>query len=273
MALSRPIDLELETLWFTKNPIIPPVRLQAFEGGFHCALSLTQTAPSSCKMVLALRWLDDLTSTKFRLTWDPSAPRRTVQSKRRDYPAPPPLTAEQLKSYQRRYGARIVRWCRDRRGSRVGDGECWTLAFEALTAVAAKCAARGEEAAMVSQGRVHGSCIYVHRMPSLGSPRQGFALAGVGPGDVLELDHAHFKTQIRLPGSTGTKMRQQFAHQHTAVITHVRDDVLEVLEQNSDRLERGVTTGAYAISDLVDGVMRIYRPVGKSWCVLTTNWE
>lgn len=52
---------------------------------------------------------------------------------------------------------------------------------------------------------------------------------------------------------------------HTSVITGVkRDGTLEVVQQNDGR-DKIVKRGSYDMRELVQGEVRIFRPVGLSW--------
>ena len=143
-------------------------------------------------------------------------------------------------------------------GSQVGDGECWTLANNALKAVAAKCSSRGQEPCMASQSFIHGYLMYSFVPSAVRSEAQGNVKnAGVARGDVIQLYKAHFK----YPGG------EMWAGvpDHTAVITGVDSDgVLRVVEQNVGGKKR-VQPGKYNLAQMVSGEVRIYRAVGESW--------
>ena len=82
-------------------------------------------------------------------------------------------------------------------GQKVGDGECWTLANDALVAVASNYSARDQEPCMASQSYVHGSLIYSY-LPAISpypEPRGGILEAGVARGDILQLLSAHYKSK------------------------------------------------------------------------------
>ena len=143
-------------------------------------------------------------------------------------------------------------------GSQVGDGECWTLANNALKAVAAKCSSRGQEPCMASQSYIHGYLMYSFvQSASRPEPQGKVKDAGVARGDVIQLYKAHFK----YPGGE----MWAGAPDHTAVITGVDSDgVLRVVEQNVGGKKR-VQPGKYNLAQMVSGEVRIYRAVGESW--------
>lgn len=51
---------------------------------------------------------------------------------------PPPLDEDQLRETGEIYGPRVVEFCEQHEGDLVGNGECWTLAAEALKAAGAR---------------------------------------------------------------------------------------------------------------------------------------
>lgn len=146
-------------------------------------------------------------------------------------------------------------------GQQVGDGECWTLANEALLAIGAKASSRGREPCMSSQSYVHGSLIYSY-IPATSAypePRGGVIEAGVARGDILQLLTAHFKSR------DGRSEKWAGAPDHTAVVVGVGPNgVLDVVEQNIGGV-RKVRQGSYDMSELVKGEVRIFRAVGESW--------
>lgn len=143
----------------------------------------------------------------------------------------------------------------------VGDGECWTLANEALLAVGAKASSQGREPCMSSQSYVHGFLIYSY-IPATSpypEPRGGIQEAGVARGDILQLLSTHFKAK------DGRSEKWAGAPDHTAVVVGVEPDgVLRLVEQNIGGVKI-VREGSYDMSELVRGEVRIFRAVGESW--------
>ncbi|KAI9802137.1 MAG: hypothetical protein M1833_002058 [Piccolia ochrophora] len=203
--MSKDLDLDLASLWFTKKPVaFPPPSVAGLYPSCNYRLSQTWNARwsmSRWKMILAQTLIidiqnsNDLSKTTIRLTWDEDNPKR-AQALQRHTPPPSPLDPQQLAAAQQRFGDRIARWCERRLGQRVGDGECWTLAHEALQAVAQEDRSRGLEPVMASQGRVHGCRIYVHEVPSKGSAAGGMEVAGVARGDIVEFESARCITEV-----------------------------------------------------------------------------
>src|SRR5205814_1264930 len=131
------LDLKLPTLWFTQTPPSLPPSLP-----FPCSTAYTanwtRVGPRITHMlVLTLRWTPNLSSTTVRITWDAASPALSARAEQRHAPPPPPPSRRQLQAVQARFGDAVARWCEARIGVKVGDGECWTLAHDALEATGA----------------------------------------------------------------------------------------------------------------------------------------
>lgn len=171
-------------------------------------------------------------------------------------------------------------------GTRVGDGECWSLVQRALVDLAGTYRRYGKEPPMMSQGRVHGALLLVLEASDVPGSNSGLLqLADVRRGDVVEMSSAHFHivtapppvpvpasgaaergAGMWMPGPSEKNVRM--AH-HTAVVVGVNGDVVAVVEQNG-----GVVGGAgrevYGLGDWVAGEMRFFRVVGEG---LEEGWE
>lgn len=159
-----------------------------------------------------------------------------------------------------RYSEALASWCESNMGHQVGDGECWTLARDALQAVATTCSSRGQEPCMISQSLIHGHLLYsfIPAQSPYPDPRGGVLEAGVARGDIIQLLTAHFHAK-----NGGQKWAG--APDHTAVITGLDSNgVLSVVEQNVGNVKK-VQTGSYDMSELVKGEVRIFRAVGTNW--------
>ncbi|KAH0543275.1 hypothetical protein FGG08_002439 [Glutinoglossum americanum] len=274
------VELSLDSLWFAKNPpaFPPPAIARIEEKLYVLSSSWSRSGPRTTHTLTAIvRWTSNLSTTKIRLTWDASNPRITVKAEQKHFPPPSPLSPRELEAQQQRYGDRIAGWCEARIGTQVGNGECWTLAHDALEAVAKECNARGEEPPMVSSGTTHGCCIYAHFIPSAPSPPDGLEAAGVARGDILQFKSSHFVSKDpnnvlkRSESWAGARKGTLGVPDHTAVVVGVRGPLLTVLEQNTGGVKR-VVEGAYRLDEMVDGEVRVFRPVGESWCPLDTSW-
>jgi hypothetical protein len=125
---------------------------------------------------------------------------------------------------------KVVRFALDHLGKKVGDGECWTLADEALAAAGA-------------------------RRPGTGG--YGFDVFGraveqraLAPGDVIQFDKAFFQSR---DGSWNT------FGQHTAVVAAVKGTRVTLLHQNYGN-KRTVERLTLDLADLQRGALHCYRP-------------
>ncbi|KAI9887085.1 MAG: hypothetical protein M1823_001075 [Watsoniomyces obsoletus] len=275
--MTRELDLELDTLWFTKSahaflpPSLEPIRDMTSKAAFK---RIQEGSRVLHCVTTAILWTDHLSVSKFRLTWDLVDPKGTVRAEQKHLPPPALPSPAELSAAQQRYGPSIVRWCREHEDTRVGNGQCWTLARKALEAIADECRLRDEEPPMLSQGRVHGACIFISSLPSTvtGTMAERLKAVGVAEGDILELKDTYFHCPSRNKDKTGSKrIAWKVAERHTAVITAVEEDTLSVLEQNAT-VGKKVRRGSYRLDQLMQGEVRIYRPVGKGWCPLNLDW-
>ena len=133
----------------------------------------------------AIRWTKDLSRTFIRVTWSSDSPSRTVRGTQKHFPPPTPLGPADLERAARLYGAGVVAWCERQVGRQVGDGECWTLAHDALEFVGGTTMPR----VMVSCGKVHGQCVYAREA---GKVVMG-TLEGVRGGDVVQYLECKFE--------------------------------------------------------------------------------
>lgn len=244
------LDLSLEQEWFTTSPMRFPSSIHNNPSkAYRTSSSWTRSPSGRTKhtLILSLLWTQNLSYTLIRLTWDGSAPATTVKAEQRHFPPPPPLSAQELHTLEVR-GHEIVEWCEQRMGTQVGNGECWTLAHDALEATAGL---------MSSQQTAHGACIFSHYPPS--APRQAESV-DIRRGDILQFQNAKWV----YPGGGWTTAG---APDHTAVVTDAWKEggawVCEVLEQNVGGVKR-VQTGKYHLgsgSNMCQGGVRVFRAV------------
>ncbi|KAM3070750.1 hypothetical protein ACMFMF_008198 [Clarireedia jacksonii] len=201
-----------------------------------------------------------------KITWDASSPAHTVRAQQIHLPAPPPLSPSDLSRLATLYSPRVAAWAEAQMGTQVGNGECWTLAHEALKHVARECAARGEEPCMSSQSYVHGYLIYEFK-DGVAEPRGGVREAGVVRGDVVQFLSSHFKD-----ARGGQKWAG--APDHTSVVVGVEPNgVVKVVEQNVGGVKK-VMKGEYNMAELVKGEVRIFRAVGENWAgKMDPSWD
>jgi len=124
---------------------------------------------------------------------------------------------------------KIVAFAVNNLGRRVGDGECWTLAAEALK----------QSGAQPPRGYVFGRAI---------------SLKEASPGDILQFKTARFETarERKLLGTPN----------HTAIVYATRDGKTFVLHQNFG--SKKVTTLDLDFQNLVSGSVIAYRPLAAS---------
>lgn len=186
------IPLNFETQWYSADPMqqipylatnsskaISSSSVTASGSGFANHITWLYTA------TFAIRWTTDLSRTFIRVTWSSDDPRRTVEGRQKHFPPPTPLGPTDLQKCSDLYGAGIVRFCQGQMGRQVGNGECWTLAHDALEfvqgVVKPKC--------MVSSGTIHGQCTF----QSEGSTTISGDLEDVRQGDIVQYYECKFE--------------------------------------------------------------------------------
>ncbi|MCJ1378295.1 hypothetical protein MMC17_001392 [Xylographa soralifera] len=283
--MPQDFDLDLPSLWFTNSPPVFPVPSMKAKGPTACSYSFRWESDSSGTMqkvlVASVRWLDDLSTTKIHVTWKDTDPLHTARAQQKHFPPPAPLSPAELDKAHRAYGSNIAAWAESSLGHTVGDGECWTLAQQALLDLAQTYRAHGQEPPLVSQGLSHGYCILTLSAGSPGDNAGLLQLADVRRGDILQMKNAHFKTVKEAPPvrqgcgkwQKGRGERDVRLVQHTAVVVGVEGEVVRVVEQNG-AVPRAVGEGRYDLGDMVMGEMSVYRAVGEGWCSpLDASWE
>jgi hypothetical protein len=146
---------------------------------------------------------------------------------------------------------KIVQFCKENLGKQIGDGECGTLAVEAMKSAGAKPFSDYKENPGV-QDFVWGEPVFVLEFVD-GKRKREPADAKPKPGDVIQYRDTMFRS------SRGIYL---FSH-HTAVIADVKaSGELVVYEQNMQG-KKEVTQGTLRPGELASGWIRVYRPVGK----------
>lgn len=287
MAQQQDFDLALHTRWFTKEPPAFPLPCMKALGpctstyNWFWEQNFTDTTKT---LICAVRWTDTKAVTKIRVKWKRSNPLGTVTAEQKHYPAPAPLSDEDLDKAHRLYGANIATWAEETVGTTVGDGECWTLIHRALLDLADTYRQYGKEPPLVSQGRSHGYPILSLTAPTLGSNSGLLQLADVRRGDIVELKSAHFQfvkeeKPEKVKGEWGKWQKGagekniRLSH-HTAVIKGVDRDAIIVVEQNGS-VQGGVGVERYDLCGAMkSGHVEVYRVVGEGWeGALVANWE
>lgn len=155
-------DLALPTLWFTTSPPRFPIPSIAAHGpSTHTyAWEIEQSYLGTSKtLIVAVRFVDTMATTKIRLVWQDSSPLSTVKAEQKHIPPPPQPSEEDLLKASKMYGENIAMWAEESLNTRVGDGECWTFTYAALSDIAETMRRVGQIPPLLSQGRTHGICI------------------------------------------------------------------------------------------------------------------
>ncbi|KAH6719905.1 putative altered inheritance of mitochondria protein 3 [Leptodontidium sp. MPI-SDFR-AT-0119] len=255
--VNQDLDLDLKSQWFVKGQF-PPRTIST--KSYTTSSGWSSSGSRKSHWLVAHMRFADLSSTKIRVTWDSSSPEYTVKAEQRHAPPPPMMSRRELEDCRERYSDAIASWSESQMGLKVGNGECWTLANEALKAIAATCTSHNQEPCMASQSLVHGHVLYTYiplqsRQPV---PAGGILEAGVARGDVVQILKARFES-----GNGGWQTAGD--PDHTAVVTGVdADGSVRVVEQNVGG-KKVVMRGRYDMAEMVSGEVRIFRAVGVSW--------
>lgn len=154
---------------------------------------------------------------------------------------------------------KVVAFAKAKRGEQVGNGECWTLAHEAVKAAGAKSSGAYKDSPAKGD-YVWGEPVYATGFEN-GKAFEERPRAGLKPqpGDVIQFRDAKFEG--RLPGG-GTYSAT--AGHHTAVISAMSKDgtIWGVLHQNHNG-KKTVIEGTLVLGDLRAGWVRVYRPQPK----------
>lgn len=165
------------------------------------------------------------------------------------------------------YGELVARQVESWQGTVVGDGECWTLAHQALLQVNATQQYTDYVKLFESVGRTHGHLIY-RAVPGQGQWRGGDQ-GNIRRGDVLEWEHS----QCRMPDGRTATMGNPAGGMpdHTAVVVDVTVDAsrpatdparfkaITVLEQSAGQPVHQTTIDA---GQIIKGGFWVFRPVG-----------
>jgi hypothetical protein len=186
------IPLNFETQWYCADPMqqIPYLAANPNKAISSSSVSASGSGSGghltwSYTAIFAIRWTTDLSRTFIRVTWNSTDPKRSVQARQKHLPPPAPLSSTDLEKAAGLYGDAVVRFCELNLGRQVGNGECWTLAHDALVHVRDSVNPR----VMVSNGTIHGQCIYQRDAGMIVSGR----LEDVRRGDVVQYLECKFE--------------------------------------------------------------------------------
>jgi hypothetical protein len=204
------LPLDLNTTWFAKIPpaFPPPSIIHAIGGERNLAYAMTYLRGCSPQCTVAIRNPNDLRTTIIHVTWNPSNPRDSAHATQRHiFPSAPSRT--DLESYRRQYSENVGRWCENKLGRRLGNGDCWALARDALQAVGA----------MSSQQYIHGALIY----ENIAGRNKLREEAKISRGDIMQFSKAKFVRR------DGMGWQIAGAPNHTAIVAKVDGEVLSTL--------------------------------------------
>lgn len=151
--------------------------------------------------------------------------------------------------------AKVVEFAQKKLGEQVGNGECWTLAHEAVRSAGAK----SSPAYRDSPGKgdyVWGTPEYAVEAKD-GTATETGSAAKVRPGQIVQFRDAKFAG--RRPG--GGTYTMTFPH-HTAVVQTVSPDgkTVGILHQNHNG-KKTVAELTLPLADLQSGWLRVYQPL------------
>jgi hypothetical protein len=154
---------------------------------------------------------------------------------------------------------KIVKFCKDHVGQKVGDGECSDLGDEALKSAGAKPRSAFKDFPN-EEDLVWGELVYALEIKDNAPKETKVPKTSIQPGDVIQLRDARFAGK-NLRGVENYEA--EYGH-HSAVVVAVKKEtgVLTILEQNFNG-KKMVTESTYRLSDLKAGWVRVYRPVAE----------
>jgi hypothetical protein len=129
---------------------------------------------------------------------------------------------------------KVLQYARSQMGRQVGNGECWTLADQALRAAGAHRPGTAGYATYVFGKRI--------------------SRRSLQPGDVIQFEGVTFKHT----DPNGSWSTNSFPH-HTAIVVSVRGNRITLLNQNVNG-NRTVQTTTISMADFQGGTMTYFRP-------------
>ncbi|KAH3663600.1 hypothetical protein OGAPHI_005001 [Ogataea philodendri] len=252
------LNLELDSGWFAKDDFenYLPKDLQNLD----YATSYGYNSKENFRVLVFRN--RDLSTTKIKFTWDKAGDPAQSADHETKFVPPPQASKALLDEGAAVYGEHVAGWSEAQKGKKVGDGECWTLAHEALKRGCGK-------HAFISSGLVHGALLGTivvnDKKPKF---QKEPVSSNIQRGDILQFKDCC----IRYPN----KALFYGSPDHTSVVTHVTGSVelpkVDVLHQNVNG-EKVVILETLELDKLVEGEVKVYRPVAASWISeLTPMW-
>jgi hypothetical protein len=149
---------------------------------------------------------------------------------------------------------KVLAFAKSQVGKQVGNGECWTLANEAVKAAGAKSSFDFADAPNKGD-YVWGDFVYGLEAKAKGETG---ALKDVKPGDVVQFRDAKFVAR------QGNRTTTTTASHHTAVVLKAdrAAKTITVLHQNWSG-NKTVAEATLPLAGLQAGWIKVYRPVAK----------
>jgi hypothetical protein len=149
---------------------------------------------------------------------------------------------------------KVLDFARKKLGEQVGDGECWTLANDAVLA------AGGKSSSSYSDSPATGDYVWGELVLGVsaksGKRTEDAGKKAVAPGDIVQFRDTKFNGPR--PGGGTYSMS---AEHHTAVVAGVSPDgrTFQILHQNWNG-KKTVAEATLATRDLKEGWIKVYRP-------------
>lgn len=164
------------------------------------------------------------------------------------------LTAKNVKSLN----PTVYNYAASKIGQKVGDGECATLAVEALKAAGAK--------NFWQLGPTGNDADYVWGSRVATITQSNKSTANITAGDIIQFKNVSTYKKITFPNGSWRSYTSSYNH-HTAIVKGASGSEIYVLHQNVG--ENGKTPGAkkivqmgtFNLNDITGGTMWVYRPI------------
>lgn len=242
----KPVDTQMHTQWFVNDQ--PPPDLQ----GLGWTSQFSSSGGTTTK-IYAFRIPEDLSIIKLRIVYPTNNP-AAATCERKDVPPPRELTPGELYEYNLLYGDVVARWAESMVGTQVGDGECWTLAKNAIE--------QSSQTALVSQAYTHGALIYQQNGSTNNPANIVKNVEAIRRGDILQFYEAKFESRT----AGGTSSSSYGVPNHTAVVVGVSEGqrTVYILHQNTGG-SKIVQQGQLELADMTGGELKAFRVVGAEW--------
>lgn len=154
-------------------------------------------------------------------------------------------------------GDRVVAFCKEHRGKRVGNGACTAMVSAALQAAGAKPHGWGDRRTAPRRGEFNwGKLVFTVERDGTDFKTTG-KFQDIRPGDVLQYRNVQFVGSTDAGGTYTIE-----AHHHSAILAGVdrSEGILRIYQQNFNG-RKGVTSDRIRLPDLQTGRLSFYRPL------------